>query len=70
MRLSTIWTLRGMSLRERLNRTAELALIKIAHRMPRRLAYRVYIDVGVRNIRSDEVIPEVTYMDILQRADR
>jgi len=68
MKLTTIWTLRGMSLRERLNRTGELVLIKIAHHLPRRLAYRSYIDTGVRHIRDDEVVPEVTYMDILQRA--
>ena len=67
MRLRTIWTLPGLPLRERLNRTGEWALREIARRVPRRLAYWVFIDQGVRHIRSDEVVPEVTYMEILQR---
>jgi len=67
MRLKTIWTLRGMTLRERLNRTGEAAIRSIAHRLPRRLAYWSFIDSGVRYMRSDEIVPEVYYTDLLQR---
>jgi len=68
MRLWTIWTMPAMSLRERLNRTGEWAVIKIAHRLPRRLAYWSFIDTGVRYMKHDEIVPEVTYTDLLQRA--
>lgn len=70
MKLATIWTLRGYPLRERLSRTGELVWLKIAHRLPRRLAYWSFIDSGVRHIRNDEVVPEVHYMEILQRMDK
>lgn len=68
MKLSTIWTLRAMSLRERLHRTGEWAVQAVAHRLPRRLAYWSFIDTGVRYMRPDEVVPEVRYTDLLQRA--
>lgn len=68
MKLTTIWTLRGMPLRERLNRTGEWALCWVAHRLPRSLAYRSLIDTGVRHIGPREVVPEVRFMDIVQRA--
>jgi hypothetical protein len=67
MKLSTIWTLRAMSLRERFRRTGEWALMSLAHRLPRRLAYWSFIDSGVRYMGSDEVVPEVRYTDLLQR---
>jgi hypothetical protein len=68
MRLTTIWTLPGLPLRERLNRTGEAFMRGLAHRLPRRLAYWSFIDTGVRHIRGNEIVPEVCYMDLLQRA--
>jgi hypothetical protein len=68
MKFWTIWTMRAMSLRERLNRTGEWVLRGVAHRLPRRLAYWSFIDTGVRYIKNDEVVPEVHYTDLLQRA--
>lgn len=68
MKLTTIWTLRGMRLRERFNRTGEWALRGIAHRLPRRLAYWSFIDSGVRAI-GDDVVPDARYVDLLQRLD-
>lgn len=56
-----------MTLRERFRRTGEAALIAIAHRLPRALAYRSFIDTGTRYMRSDEVVPDVRYTEILQR---
>lgn len=69
MRLATTWTLPGMRLRERLNRTGEWALRAIAHRPPRRLAYYSFIDSGVRVIGND-VVPNARYMDLLARLDK
>lgn len=69
MRLRTIWTLRGMPLRERLNRTGEATVRGLAHRLPRRLAYWSFIDTGVRHMKPDEVVPEVPFMALLERMD-
>ena len=67
MKFWTIWTLSGMALRERLHRTADWALRWVAHLMPRRLAYWVLIDCGVKAIQGDEIVPEVTFFDVLER---
>jgi hypothetical protein len=67
MRLTTIWTMPAMTLRERFRRTGEAALIAFAHRLPRALAYRSFIDTGARYVRSDEVVTDVRYIDVLQR---
>lgn len=69
MKLTTIWT-SGYPLAEKLNRTGEWAMRAIAHRLPRRLAYWSLIDSGVRHMRSDEVVPDVTFMDVLERAGK
>lgn len=70
MRLTTIWTMPAMSVREKFRRTGEVALIAIAHRLPRALAYRSFIDTGVRHLRDDEVVPEVRFTEILERFGR
>lgn len=70
MKLSTIWTLRGMTLRERLNRTGEWAVRGLAHRLPRRLAYWSFIDTGVRHIGPSEEVPAVPFTVILERAGK
>jgi hypothetical protein len=68
MRLTTIWTIRAMTLRERLHRTGEWALREMAYRMPRRLAYWSFIDTGARYTANDNLpIPEITYFTILER---
>lgn len=72
MRLTTIWTLPDLPLRERLNRTGEAAMRGLAHRLPRRLAYWSLVDSGGRYMggseRPREVIPEVPFMEVLRRA--
>jgi hypothetical protein len=70
MKLTTIWTLRGMPLRERINRTNEAAVRWLAHRLPRKLAYWSFIDTGVRHIAGSEIVPEVRYMDLLDRVGK
>lgn len=67
MKLTTIWTMPAMRLRERFRRTGEFALQALAHRLPRKLAYWSFIDTGARHIASNEVVPDVTYTTILQR---
>lgn len=70
MRMTTIWTLRGLPLRERLARTREAMWRGLAHRLPRKLAYWSFIDTGVRHIAHDETVPDVTYTVLLERAGR
>lgn len=67
MKLTTIWTITNMSLRERLSRTYEAFWRWLAHRLPRKLAYWSYIDTGVRHMGND-VVPDVAYVTILERA--
>ncbi|AXQ62115.1 hypothetical protein SEA_SKYSAND_82 [Gordonia phage Skysand] len=70
MKLTTIWTIPAMTLRERIRRTDEAFWRWLAHRLPRKLAYWSLIDSGVRNIRSDEVVPAVPFVTVLQRAEK
>ena len=44
----------------------------IAYRLPKRIIYWAYIRVGSAqgNIRSNEIVTDVTYTDILSRMDR
>jgi len=69
MKLTTIWSIPAMSLRERLRRTwDEWFLRGLAHRLPRRLAYWSFIDVGGRHTGGgNEVVTEVPYMTVLNR---
>lgn len=66
MRLRTIWTIPAMSTRERLDRTADWAAQQVAWHLPPRIAYWSFIRLGVRAI-GNEVVPEVTYVDVLKR---
>lgn len=68
MKLTTIWTLPGLPISERVARTGEAFMRGLAHRLPRRLAYWSLIDSGVRHMHSDEIVPDVTFMAVLQRA--
>jgi hypothetical protein len=68
MKFWTIWTIPAMSLRERMNRTGEWALILLASHMPRKLGYWVVIIHGSRYFEPTEVVPEVRFMDVVQRA--
>jgi hypothetical protein len=42
----------------------------IAKHLPREIKYWVFIQLGVEAIHSDEVVPEVTYTEVLQRIAR
>jgi len=69
MELTTIWTLPAMTLAERVRRTADLAAQKIARRVPARVRYWVFIQVGSAAIRADEIVPDARFMDLLARTD-
>lgn len=70
MRLTTILTLPAASSREKASRIFDLAMATLAARLPSRLKYEVLISCGVRAFRSDEVVPDVTFMDVLERTPR
>jgi hypothetical protein len=68
MKLTSIWTMRGMTLAERLRRTRECGWRSLAHHLPRTLAYWSYIDTGARMMnKPGDVVPDVRYMDLLER---
>lgn len=66
MKLSTIWTIPAMSLKERLARTADWADMAIAARLPKRVKYWSFVLVGAKAI-GDDVVPDANYMELLER---
>jgi hypothetical protein len=58
----------NFTLGERVHRVGEALLISLAHRLPYRLRYRVYIDFAVQHLRPDDVVPEVRMLEILDRS--
>jgi len=42
------------------------AAARVTKRLPR-ISYWVALTVGVRNIADDEVVPDVTFMDVIHR---
>jgi hypothetical protein len=69
VRLSTILdpTI-NFSLRERVTRINEWAIMKIAHSLPYKIKYWAYIDFAVQHMRDDDIVPEVGMTEILNRA--
>ena len=67
MRLTTIWTLRGMPIRERFARTGEWLIQSAAHRLPRRLAYWSYIDSTARHSmrHPNAIVPDIAALDVI-----
>ena len=70
MKLATIWTIPCMSIGERLSRTADLAAMTIAYRLPNRVKYWAFIHVGLAAIPSDAVVTDQLFVDVLERARR
>jgi hypothetical protein len=56
--------------RERVSLVGEALLISLAHRLPYRLRYRVYIDFAAEHMRDGDVVPDVRMLEILERAHR
>lgn len=70
MELVTIWTLPASDFGEKVSRTQEWAWRKAAHHLPRRLAYWSFIDSGVRYMNENDIVPDVTYLTVLERHER
>lgn len=69
MKLTTIWTIPAMSLAERLRRSGDWAAMTAAAKLPKRVRYWAFIQVGSKAIAPDEVVPEVSFVDVLERAE-
>lgn len=69
MKLSTIWTLPGMALKERLSRTHDALAISIAIHLPLRVKYWSFILVGAKAMPDDQNVPEAKFMDLLKSAE-
>lgn len=69
MKLTTIWTIPAMTLAERLRRTADWAAFTLAARLPKRVRYWAFIQVGGKAIEPHEIVPEVKFTDVLARAE-
>lgn len=72
MKLTTIWTMPAMTLRERLRRTADAADMAIAARLPKRVRYWAVVLVGAKVTTTtlrDREVPGVLFMEILEHAD-
>lgn len=70
MRLRTIWTLPGLPLAERLDRTADTLCLRLAQRFPKRLAYWAFVAIGGRAMRPDDIVPEVGYSELFNRMSK
>lgn len=71
MKLSTIWTIPAVPLKERLHRTSEWAYLTVASHLPKRLRYWTLISVGAEVTTStlaETPVPEVLFMDVLDHA--
>jgi hypothetical protein len=69
MRLKTIWTLPGMTVRNRVKETADAAARTIAHRLPKRIKFWAFVLVGTAAMNDQDVVPEVRFADLLDRAE-
>lgn len=70
MRLRTIWTLRGMSLRERLNRTKETAAMNVAACLPTQVRYWVVIQEFSRQAPNDRHPLDISAEEILKKMEK
>jgi hypothetical protein len=69
MRLTTIWTLRGMKLRDRFKQTYDLLAMKTANRLPNRVKYWAFVLVGTRAMNGNDIVPQVRFMELMERAE-
>jgi hypothetical protein len=65
-KLTTIWTLPAMTLRERLRRTADWADLKIAARLPKRVRYWAFVLASL-DAMGNEVPHGMSFEDVHQR---
>lgn len=70
MRLRTIWTLPGASLREKTDRTGEWLYGKIANKIPQRVKYWVVIQELAKATRTSENVPATPLEEILNHLEK
>jgi hypothetical protein len=68
--LRSVWTNPTLERRERLERTRELGWVFVASHLPKKLAYWSYMNMGVQHIHGGEIVPDVSYVTVLQRIPR
>lgn len=68
MKLTTIWTLRGLPIQERFNRTGEWLCRSIAHKLPKKIAYWSFIDTTCKFtvINPNAIVPDIRVMDVIK----
>ena len=69
MKLATIWTIRAMNLTERLHRTGDWVAFTLASKLPSRVRYWTFVQVGGAAIPENAEVPAVTFMDVLANAE-
>lgn len=69
MRLSTIWTLHNMPIRERLSRTREWGNIAVARKLPAKLRYWVTIHEVAKATIDSPNIPATPLEEILKNLE-
>lgn len=69
MKLTTIWTISATSLGERFRRTVDLAAMTIAAKLPARIRYWTFIQVGSKAMSPNAIVPDVKFMDLLENAE-
>jgi hypothetical protein len=58
-----------MTLGERIRRTIDLVAMKAAAKLPARVRYWTFIQVGSNAMPTNAVVPEITFMDLLKNAE-
>jgi hypothetical protein len=69
MKFATIWTLPTLTLHERLSRTVDWAARTAAAKLPARVRYWTFIQVGSKAMPDNAIVPEVLFMDLLKNAE-
>lgn len=69
MKLTTIWTMRGTKLGWKLSETGNSLALRVAARLPKRVKYWAFVLVGTKAMDDNEIVGDVRYVDLLERAE-
>jgi len=69
LKLITIWTIPAMTIGERFSRTIDLAAMASAAKLPARIRYWAFIQVGSKAMDKNAIVPEVLFTDLLKNAE-
>lgn len=69
MKLTTIWTLRKMSLSTRLAETGNALALSIAARLPKRVKYWAFVLVGTKAMDDEVIVGNQLFVDLMERAE-